>query len=218
MRCRKMCERTSPSATPTPRRRRRERRLEGEQHDDLAPVIALHAQIRDEPPPLGHRQQHRVERQQEADHHADRREQRGRLVVRLDRLASSRSSSSAASTLRRPAASVRSSRRDAAVLAAARLDQDLRDAPAQPGQALRAREQRHRDRARGQHAEQRAFSTAADGDRVRRAEGEHRDLPPGSTPTVAGDALGQYQPAGEAESSRDRARACRSRPDVPRPR
>ena len=60
--------------------------LEAEQGDDLAPVIALHAQVGDEAAPLGHRQQHRVERQQEADHHADRGEQRRRLVVGPDRL------------------------------------------------------------------------------------------------------------------------------------
>ena len=42
--------------------------------------------------------------------------------------ASSRSSSSAGSTFRRPAASVPQLARDASILAAARLDEDLRDA------------------------------------------------------------------------------------------
>ena len=60
--------------------------LEGQQHEDLTPVISLQAQVGDEAPALGHRQQHRVDRQQKADHHADRGEQRGRLVVGADRL------------------------------------------------------------------------------------------------------------------------------------
>ena len=45
-------------------------RLKGEQDEDLAPVIALHAQIGHEAPPLGDGQQHRVQGEQESDHHA----------------------------------------------------------------------------------------------------------------------------------------------------
>ncbi len=76
-----------PARRPQPRPRTpRTTAWKREQHHDLAPVVALQAQIGHEAPPLGHGQQHRVERQQEADHHADRREQRRRLVVWLDRL------------------------------------------------------------------------------------------------------------------------------------
>ena len=41
-------------------------RLEGEQQQHLPPVIPLNTQIGDEPAALGHRQQHRVQRQQES--------------------------------------------------------------------------------------------------------------------------------------------------------
>ena len=60
-----------------------QQRLKAQDQQHLAGVEALHAQVGDEAPALGDREQHRVDGEQEADHRADRGEQRGRLVRRL---------------------------------------------------------------------------------------------------------------------------------------
>lgn len=61
-------------------------RLEEEQLDELPWLDALHAQVGDHAPALGHGQQHRVERQQQPHDAADEGEEAGRLGVRSDRL------------------------------------------------------------------------------------------------------------------------------------
>ena len=65
----------------------RHRGLEAEQQQHLTPVVALDAQIGDEAPALRDGEQHCVQRQQEAHHHADRGEQLGGLAVGTRRLA-----------------------------------------------------------------------------------------------------------------------------------
>ena len=127
--------------------------LKDQQHDDLAPVIALHAQVRDEASSLGHGQQHRVERQQEADHHADRGEQLCRLVVRLDCLLEQAQFVIGGQYVQVSAGEPAQPTRHEAIIAAPGLDQNLRDKTSHPGQRLSARQRRDGDGARRQHPE-----------------------------------------------------------------
>ena len=98
-------ESSSPSTRPRSEASDTEHQRVEQQHlDDHPARVAVEAQVLDQVPALGHREQHRVEREQEADERADRREQHGGLVGRpggLGGTASRRSPPGARSDARR---------------------------------------------------------------------------------------------------------------------
>ncbi len=156
----------------------KQQRLKAQNQQYLVGVEALHPQIGDEAPALGDREQHRVERQQEAHHPADRGKQRGRLVGRLLRAAQLAQFFGDRLHVEAPGGQPPKLAGDECFGAGRRLDEYLRDAFGLARERLCERQQRDRHGPVPGRVGERAGEHETNGDRVRLAVGiEHHPTP-----------------------------------------
>ncbi len=184
------------------RKRAEQQRLEREDHEHLSRVEPLRAQLGDEAPALGDRQQHRVQGQQQADHRADRGEERRRLVVglcgeveqpqfligRCDREPAGRERLQLAGHLR--------------LLSGLRLDEQLRHAAGLVEQGLHDGERGDADRALRERADGVRPEHRADLDALLEAIGEQRHMLAAAHADGRGDARWKREAVREPQATR----------------
>ncbi len=118
-------------------------RLEEHHLHDRRSLGSDQAQVGDRAAPLGHGQQQRVEREQQAQQRGDRGEERARLVAGRQRLAQRRDVLVGRGDGQRPSGEPLQLGARGGLLAGPALHQDPRDPSPQAGEPLQARQRRH---------------------------------------------------------------------------